>query len=154
MKTIVLLFLLGLLSTCGAIRPGVTGSGNIQRERREIAAFDSISTDGAFEIEIVCQQPQSLEIEGDDNILPLVSTDVSNNVLHVKNNSSYSVNRPIVLKISVADLKRIYSNGAGTIAVSGLKNERLEVESNGAATIRAAGETKSLDIDVNGAVPH
>lgn len=151
MKTIVLLSVLSLLSTCGAIRPGVPGSGDIRRERREVAAFDSISTEGAFQVEIVCQQPQSVEIEGDDNILSMVSTEVSNNVLHVKNTGSYSVTRPIALKISVPDLKRIHSSGAGLIQVSGLKNERLEIESNGAPTIRASGETKSLDIDASGA---
>ncbi len=151
MKTIVLLSMLILLPACRAINPGVPGSGNIQRERREVAAFDSISTEGAFEIDIVSQKPQSVEIEGDDNILSFVSTEVSNNVLHVKNIRSYSVTKPIVLKISVPDLRRISSSGAGRIEVSGLKNDRLEIELTGAPTIRASGETKSLDIDASGA---
>lgn len=151
MKTIVLLSALTLLGGCHAIRPGVSGSGNIQKEQRNVAAFDSISTDGAFEIEIVCQKPQSLEIAGDDNILPLVSTEVSNNVLHVKSIRGYSVSKPIALKISLPDLKRIVSSGAGSFVVSGLKNEKLEIQSSGAPNITTSGETKSLTIDANGA---
>ena len=150
-KLLLLTILVAFLGGCQRIKPGVPGSGNIQRERREVAAFDSITTEGAFKIDIVCQKPQSVEIEGDDNILPMVSTEVSNNVLHVKNNRGYSVNKPIVLKISVPDLKRINSNGAGSIEVTGMKNAELEIESNGAPVIRASGETKSLNIDASGA---
>lgn len=129
----------------------VSGSGNRLKEKRNVASFNSISTNGAFEIEIVCQLPVSLEIEGDDNILPLVSTDISNNVLHIKNVSGYSVSDPIKLKISVPDLEGIAVNGAGTIEVSGIKNEKFEIDSNGAPTIRISGETKLIDIDTNGA---
>ena len=150
-RFLLLLALASLVSGCQAIHSGVRGSGNTQRERREVAGFDSVSTDGAFEIEIVCQKDQSLELEGDDNILPLVSTEVSNNVLRVKNKSSYSVDKPIVLKISIPNLRRISTNGAGSIQVTGLKNDELQIESNGAPSIRASGETKSLSIDVNGA---
>src|SRR5688572_33495985 len=49
----------------------VSGSGNRLKQKRDVASFNSISYDGAFEIDVVCQQPVSLEIEGDDNILPL-----------------------------------------------------------------------------------
>ena len=151
MKTIVLLSALTLLATCNAIKPGVSGSGNIQKEQRNVATFDSISTEGAFEIEIVCQKPQSLEIEGDDNILPLVSTEVSNNVLHVNSIRGYSVSKPIVLKIFLPELKRISSSGAGSFVVSGLKNDTLEIQSNGAPNIVTSGETKNLTINANGA---
>jgi hypothetical protein len=129
----------------------VGGSGNLQKEKRETGAFNSISTEGAFDIEVVCQKPQSLEIEGDDNILPLISTEVSNNVLRVRSLRGYSVSQPIKLKISVPDLAGVSSSGAGTIVVSGLKNEKFEIDANGAPKIRASGETKALSIGANGA---
>ena len=129
----------------------ISGSGNRQTQKREVASFNSISTEGAFEITVVCQQPLSLEIEGDDNILPLVGTDVSNNVLHIKNTSGYSVSKPIKLKIAVPDLESLSVNGAGLIEVTGLKNEKFKIDANGAPTIRALGETKLVEIDANGA---
>jgi hypothetical protein len=83
--------------------------------------------------------------------LPLVSTEVSNNVLHIRNLRGYSVSEPIALRISAPDLAGIYASGAGTIEVSGLKNEKFEIDANGAPTIKASGETKVLKIDANGA---
>lgn len=150
-KIVLLLFLISLVAGCHRIHDEIPGSGKVQKEKRDVGSFNSISTEGAFDIEIVCQKPQSLEIEGDDNILPLVSTEVSNNVLHIRNIRGYSVSQPITLRISVPDLQGIASSGAGTIEVSGLKNEKFEIDANGAPTIRASGETKVLKIDANGA---
>ncbi|MDQ2922326.1 MAG: DUF2807 domain-containing protein [Acidobacteriota bacterium] len=154
-KTVLVMSLLVLISLAAGCHHGildrVSGSGNRLKQKRDVASFNSISTDGAFEIDIVCQQPVGLEIEGDDNILPLVGTEVSNNVLHIKNLRSYSVSDPIKLKISVPNLEGIAVNGAGKIEISGMKNEKFEIDANGAPTIRVSGETKVVDIDTNGA---
>lgn len=146
-----LIVLIVLGAGCHVIHDEVAGSGKLQKEKRNVGSFSSISTEGAFALEIVCQKPQSVEIEGDDNILPLISTEVSNNVLHVRSLRGYSVSEPITLRISVPDLEGIYSSGAGKIEVFGLKSEKFEIDANGAPTIRASGETKSLKIDANGA---
>jgi hypothetical protein len=154
-KTVLLISLVVLMSMAVGCHIGmlnrVSGSGNRQKQKRDVASFNSISTNGEFEIDIVCQQPISLEIEGDDNILQLVGTEVSNNVLHIKNLNSYSVTDPIKLKISVPNLEGIAVNGAGKMEVSGMKNEKFEIDANGAPTIRVSGETKLVDIDINGA---
>ena len=146
-----LLFVIALGAACHGIHRGVLGSGKLLKEKRNVGSFNSISTEGAFDIEVVCQKPQEVEISGDDNILPLVSTEVSNNVLHIKNLRNYSTSEPLTLRISAPDLVGIHSSGAGTIQVSGLKNDRFEIDVNGAPTIRASGETKALKIDANGA---
>ena len=151
MKRIVLLMLLIFLVAGCHLHHGVQGSGKLQKQKRDVGAFNSISTVGALDIEIVCQKPQSLEIEGDDNLLPLITTEVSNNVLHISNTRSYSASQPLTLRISLPDLAAISTSGAGNIDISGMKNEKIEINANGAPTIKASGETKALNIDTNGA---
>ena len=129
----------------------VIGSGKRQREKREVAAFSSISTEGAYQIEVVSQQSLSLEIEADDNILPLIKADVNNGVLRIKNSRGYSINRPIVVKIGAPNIEGISTSGAGSIDVSNLKNDKFEIDSNGAPSIKVSGETGALDIEANGA---
>jgi hypothetical protein len=151
-KTGLLITLAVMVSLIGGCHLNqVAGSGNRAKQKREVASFNSISTNGAFEIDVTCQQAVGLEIAGDDNILSLVSTDVSNNVLHIKNLRSYSISDPIKLKISVPNLEGISVNGAGRIDIAGLKNEKFEIDANGAPTIKVSGETKLVDIDANGA---
>jgi Putative auto-transporter adhesin, head GIN domain len=146
-----LLVLIVLGAACHGMRHGVRGSGKLLKEERNVGSFNSISTEGAFDIEVVCQKAQNVEITGDDNILPLVTTEVSNNVLRVRNLRNYSTSEPLTLRISVPDLMGINSSGAGTIEVSGLKNDKFAIDVNGAPTIKASGESKAIKIDANGA---
>jgi hypothetical protein len=84
-KTYFLLWLIFLFAGCHfQIHDEITGSGVRQKQKREVTTFTSIATEGAFEIDVVCQKPQSVEVEGDDNLLPLITTEVSNNVLHIR----------------------------------------------------------------------
>ncbi|MBA3357165.1 MAG: DUF2807 domain-containing protein [Pyrinomonadaceae bacterium] len=154
MKKVLLIIILCSLATgCHYVDKihGVTGSGVRKVEKRELSPFTSITTDGAFEIDVVCQQPQILEIEGDDNLLAMVTTEVTNGALRINNVGSYSTRTPMKIKISVPNIDGISANGAGTIEVSRLENDKFDIDSNGAPTIRVSGETKELDIDANGA---
>ncbi|HWN08793.1 MAG TPA: head GIN domain-containing protein [Pyrinomonadaceae bacterium] len=153
MKKILLLMILASLSVgCRQmIHDGVAGSGNRQKEKRTVANFTSISTEGAYDIEFVAQAPLSLEIEGDDNLLPLITTEVSNNVLHIKSKESFTTRKPIALKISAPHLDGISASGAGRIEITGLKNEKFGMDVNGAPGVRVSGETKVLEMEANGA---
>jgi len=151
-KTYLLLALLSLFAGCHfQIHDEIKGSGVRLKQKRDVASFNSIATEGAFEIEVVCQKPESVEVEGDDNLLQLITTEVSNNVLHIRSNRSFSVNDPIKITISAPDLQGISAKGAGKFEITGIRNEKFEIDANGATTIKVAGETKLIDIDSNGA---
>src|SRR5262249_55133991 len=124
----------------------VAGSGNRQTQKRDVAPFSSIASLGAFEITVVSQKPVSLEIEGDDNILPLISTEVSNNVLHIKTAQNYSTHEPIKVRLAVPNLEGMSVTGAGKVSITGVKNEKFELNANGAPNISVEGETGLVNI--------
>lgn len=148
--TITCSFALCLLALT-ACHHGVRGSGVRKTETRDLAAFTAIETSGAFEVRVDCQKPASFEIEADDNLLPLVQTEVRDGVLRVTTTKSYSSNGEIVLRITVPDLARVKSTGAGKFNISNLKNDQFEVQSTGAATVVASGQSKSVTIGSTGA---
>jgi hypothetical protein len=152
-KKIVLLFILmSLAAGCHhGMHNEVAGSGVRQAQKREVPSFTSISTAGAFDVEVVCRKPQSVEIEGDDNILPLIATEVSDNVLHISNLRGYSTHDSITVKITVPNLDGLSVSGAGKVDISGLKNDKFEVDVSGAPTIKVSGDSKVVDIDTSGA---
>lgn len=154
MRKVALLLLIPLLvSGChhGGKLGNVKGSGNRQTQKREIAPFTSISTEGTFSIEVVCQKDLSLEVEADDNILPLVTAEVSNNVLRLGNSGGYSTVEPVKFRISVPNLEGLDVSGAGNINIKGMNNDKFEIDAEGAPTINVAGSTKMVDIHTNGA---
>ena len=153
-NTICLLLLVSFGAGChmgGVFGKGVRGSGNRVTEKRDVPGFLSIEVSGAYEVEITAQKERSLEITGDDNILPLVTTEVKGNVLHISSSKSYNVTRSITLKITVPDLEEISSSGASKITVSNIKNSEMGIDSSGASKISVAGETKRLKIGTSGA---
>jgi hypothetical protein len=154
MRKLALLFLLLPLLAAGChhgMRAQVKGSGKRVVQKRQISPFTSISTEGAFEIEVTCQKDPSLEVEGDDNVLEFVTTEVHGNELRLKNSKSYSISEPVRVKITVPNLEGLSVSGAGRIDIKDMKNEKFEIDSNGAPNIIVSGTTKTVDIDSNGA---
>lgn len=136
---------------CRYVGKGVRGSGNRKTEKRDLGSFKSVDATGAFEVNIVCQQPQSFEIEGDDNLLPIIKTDVSDGVLLIHSDEPYNASKAIAIRISIPNLEKFNSAGAGDVHVSGVKNDQLVLSNTGAANIEASGETKFVDIKSTGA---
>src|ERR1043166_7009766 len=103
-RSILLTILIALGAGCHVMHDEIPGSGKIVNEKRNVGTFGSISTEGAFDVVIVCQKPQSIEIEGDDNILPLAPPEYPKNVLQKKTLGVYPVGEPITLRISAPAL--------------------------------------------------
>ncbi len=152
MRRLLLISLLAVVTAgCHHTISDIRGSGKRQTEKRQVAPFTSITTNGDFNIEVACQKDQGLEVEGDDNVLEYVSTEVSNNVLRLRSTKSYSINEPVRIKISVPNLEGLSVSGAGKIEIKGMNNDKFEIDSNGAPSIFVTGTTKMIDINTNGA---
>jgi len=154
MKKLLLLVLLLPVLCAGChhgFGAGVKGSGKRLTQKRDVASFTSISAEGAFDIEVVCQKDLGIEIEADDNLLPLISTEVSNNVLWLKPKSNYSAEDAPKIKINVPNIEAFSADGAGKIQISGVNNDKLQIALDGAPNLTASGTTKMVGIDTNGA---
>src|SRR5215510_10726408 len=146
-----------LLVVCGLTLPGckmhhgVRGSGNRKTETRELKPFKAIDTTGAYEINVTCQKPASFEIEADDNILPLIRTEVRDGMLFVNSDESISPSKVIALRINLPELSAVTSRGAGEINITNANSDNLKLQSMGAASVEAAGKAKSMTISSTGA---
>ena len=155
MRKLILMLLgaaLALTSGChlGNFGKGIKGSGNRKTEKRELQPFKAIDTTGAYEVEVGCQKPASFEIEADDNILPLIRTDVRDGVLYVTNQEHYNSQKSVRLRITLPELVSVSSRGAGDMTVHDA-NKDLKIESTGAASIKIDGKVTSATISSTGA---
>ena len=130
---------------------GVAGSGVIKNEKRSISGFTAIDASGAFDIDVVCQKEPSLELEGDDNLLSLVKTEVRGSTLFISQERPFSVKKAIRVKLTVPNIESISSSGAGNFHVTQIKNEKLKIDTSGASTLEMSGETVALNLDMSGA---
>jgi hypothetical protein len=129
----------------------VKGSGIVKTEKRSLASFDSVDVGCPGSIQVSSQGQGSLEITGDDNIIPLITTEVRNNTLYIKSTETYSPKDKLEIVISTPNLKRFVFAGAGEATLENLKSDRMEIALSGAGSVTASGETKEADISLSGA---
>lgn len=147
-KTVVLLFVIAL-SSC--MRIGVKGSGVIDSEFREIDNFSSIEVSGAFNVNVKFGDEYSLEVEAEDNILPLIKTYVKGNTLHIDTKRSISNRKDIEINITMPSLNSLDVSGANSIYVENMSNDSFELNSSGANNVELSGKVEKAYYNVSGA---
>jgi hypothetical protein len=130
---------------------GVTGSGNIVTDKRNVSNFKGLDVGGIFKVEAIAQKDFGVEVEIDDNLVPMVNTEVRDGILHIELEGHVKSRGPILVRVFAPNLESIESSGASNISVSQLKNSSLSVSSSGASKISVAGETAKLTVGVSGA---
>ncbi|MBK8147302.1 MAG: DUF2807 domain-containing protein [Acidobacteria bacterium] len=130
---------------------GVKGSGNVVTQKRDVTDFKAVQVGGAFDVEIVAQKEFAVEVEGDDNLLELIKTDVSGETLEIRSEKRFSTNGRLKVRISAPDIDKVDLSGASTVNLVGLNNDSLRIESSGASKIKVNGVTKDLVVDMSGA---
>lgn len=149
------LFSIGLvigLKGCGAINftDKIKGSGIVKTEKRSLDRFTSLDVSCAGSINVRFQGPTNFEIRGDENILPLIITEVKNDTLYIRSSKEYEPKDKLEILLSIPDLKRFAFSGAGEADLANIKNKRLEMVLGGAGDLTASGETEEVEITLSG----
>jgi hypothetical protein len=132
----------------------LTGSGKMTTEQRTVENFDKLEINSYGKLIIKQADKESLKIEGEDNILSNLVTEVENNKLVIKfKNNSLSVisTKELIYYLNVKDLTSLVSNGAVSINAENLTLNNLFVKLNGAEKITISGTVEKQEIEINGA---
>ncbi|MEP6947411.1 MAG: head GIN domain-containing protein [Acidobacteriota bacterium] len=130
---------------------GVHGSGNVVKEDRSAAGFKSIETSGIFQVIVVAQKDFAVEVEADDNLMPLIKTEVRDGVLQIESEQHFKSSDPVIIRVSAPDIEKVDVSGISNVNLSNVNNTGLTVSGSGASKITLSGETSKLNIDVSGA---
>lgn len=130
---------------------GECGSGNVVTENRDLSGFNGVEVGGVFKVEIVAGKEYSVEVEADDNLVPLINTEVEDGVLKIGTEKSISKKSALKIRISAPNIETLDTSGVSGITLSGVKNSALSIQSSGASKINVEGATGNLTIDVSGA---
>lgn len=130
---------------------GVQGSGNAKSEIRNVSDFRQVEASGAINLEIDAQKDFSVEVEADDNLLPLIKSEVSGDTLKISTEDSISSKNKIVVRISMPELTSLNISGASDAVVLNVKTDSLKLEASGASKIKISGGADSLEADASGA---
>ncbi len=130
---------------------GTKGSGKLASETRDVGRFSGVDVGGVFQVEITAQKEFGIEIEADDNLLPLIKTEVRGGVLIIETEQKVSTNNPLRIRISALNIDNIEASGASKVTLAAVKNSELRVDTSGASKVNINGETANLTIEISGA---
>lgn len=158
------------LSTAACDLVGVRGSGDVISESREVSGFTRIVLEGSGRVSIEVTGDESLTIEAEDNLMPLLTSEVEDGVLVLRSNEAISPTRDIVYMITAATLEGVTIQGSGEVGapdvdapafeaiVSGsgelflpdLTTEELVVRISGSGDAEVSGSASHLELDLSG----
>ena len=132
-----------------AIPTIVNGSGILDTETRDVSNFDAISLENMGDVYIEVGNTERLTIEAEDNLLPLLTSEVKNGVLKldVVRGRNIDPTKPITYNITVKDLENITLAGSGVIYSAPLEADRMTVMLAGSGNIELE-EVTSTDFKV------
>jgi len=132
--------------------PGVEGNGNITIETRELKSFDQIEVSGGFTVILSQGTAARLEVEADENLIDLISTNVKGGVLSVRSKESIRGSRNIKILIEVQDLTKISLSGAVDLSTTAeFTTAHLKIDGSGASTLNMVLNVGSLEAELSGA---
>ena len=126
MQRIILLVLIVLtvnFSSCDFInKKGIKGNGHITQETRNIAAFNKLRISGVFDVIIEQGETQKVVIETDENILPLIKSNVKDSVLLLRLNEDSSVynSTKLIIHVTIKNIEQL-----DVIGVNGVQSSKL-----------------------------
>ena len=139
--------LLNACNTLGGTTLNVTrGSGSVKTESRTVSGITAVQLKTSGELSLSQGETESLTIEAEDNLLPLLTSDVSNGTLTlgIKPGSGLSSTRPMKYTLTVKNLASIVLDASGSITAADLTvPEKLTITNDGSGSITMAAVSAS-----------
>ncbi len=130
----------------------INGSGNLASATRAVTGFDAVTVSGVGKLEIEQTGTESLTITAEDNILPLLTSEVTDGhlVLGPPANVNLRLQHEVVYRLTVRDLRSLAISGVMEVDAVDLQTESLDVTMSGVSTARMAGVADRQNLVVSG----
>jgi hypothetical protein len=144
------------LSACGdsttSSSDQTVGSGVVVTESRPVSGFTSVSVSGVGEVILDNTGTESLTITAEDNILPLLESEVRNGVLILgpRPNSNLSPTRDIDYRVSYRELTSVLASGVTVVNATGVDAGSFTSTASGVSLIRLSGTADRQTITISG----
>jgi hypothetical protein len=121
-------------------------------QTREVTAFQSITSQGAFQVTVNVGQKQSVVLSGSDAALARIETKVVDNtlVLSTPDRKHSITDDKVRVSINVEQLKQFQLEGAGKTELNNLSGERFHLNYQGVGLLKANGKVQTLIIRAEG----
>lgn len=171
---IIVLFIFTIAIT--ACNGETRGSGKVVAEERSVSGFERVDLSGVGSATIIQGDTEKLVIEAEDNIMPLVTSEVKDGTLFLgqKENALLTPTEPIKYTVTMVNITGLSASGSGGfdaetietstlelslsgsggINVTTLDADSLAVKISGSGLVRVGGQVNDQQVDISGSGEH
>ncbi|MDT7830018.1 head GIN domain-containing protein [Pricia sp. S334] len=175
-KAIILSVLVASATSCSAQwGKGIKGNGNMVRIDRSVEDYDAVAVSGRFDVDLVDGQEGELILEGEENLLEYIVTEVENGKLIIKTEKGINLKPSswedgIRITVPVERIESVSLSGSGDIvgrttlrasefktAMSGSGDISLDLEADsmtatmsGSGDMDLSGTTRDFEATISG----
>ncbi|MBR7633424.1 head GIN domain-containing protein [Janthinobacterium lividum] len=132
----------------------IQGNGQVSRDVRQVGNITALDIDNMKRIDIKIDvrvgPTASLVIEADNNLQPLIHSDVNGNTLRIWSDTNIRSSNGIHVIYTTPQLKKINISGSGRLVVSGLNGDDFSLEQRGSMKSELSGSVGRFDVANNG----
>lgn len=144
------LLVLLVVSACDGGVFGVRGSGNVITESRDVSGFSEIALFGSGTVHVDVNGTESLTVKAEDNIMPLLKTEVRNGRLELSIESNVSPTTDVTYTVTAVALDGVTITGSGDVTVTGITADSFDVEISGSGRVEPTGTAVTLAVEISG----
>ncbi|MFD1316663.1 head GIN domain-containing protein [Namhaeicola litoreus] len=151
-----ILFIAAILIFSNAIAQNwnkVKGNGNVIKVNRSVGPFEAVEVSGSFDVFLVEGKEGEMTIEGDENLMEYLETDVNNGDLKIKWKKGYNIStrNSFVIHLSVEEINHLSLSGSGKIESKvTLRGDDFSTSVSGSGDMDIVLETNELKVAVSG----
>ncbi len=147
-RALALLAVGSVVTACSA----TAGSGQLATQSRQVSGFTSVELTGVGELSIDQTGTESLTVAAEDNLLPLLTSEVEGDtlILGKKPNTRIVTTKPITYTLTMKDITGLAVSGSGTINAPKLTTAALRIEISGSGVITTAGNVDDQSLEISG----
>lgn len=130
--------------------PALRGSGKVVSQPRQTDAFAAIDDKAAVDLDLKEGPAASVSVDADDNLQPLIRTEVVGGVLVVESGGGWTSRRHPVVHVTAPSLSTVRVLGGGNASLNGLSGKDLSLTLGGAGSLEASGKVGHLRLRTEG----
>lgn len=131
----------------------IKGNGKVVTVTRTTSDYDGIGVGGSFDVILVKGKEGSITIEGEENIIPYIETEVNGNNLEIKfkKNTNIRTTKRLTVTVPYTDIDKVSLGGSGNISNEGIiKTSDLKVSLGGSGNITLKVDSDEVKSSIGG----
>jgi len=153
MKELILLLLalLGMLLPKNAQAFCVKGEGGIVTKELNVSSFEKISIECSADVQLRYGATQSVEAQGQSNVIDLLTLEVVNGKWKIDFSKSVCYNKEFTLFVTLPSIEEVRINGSGDVkGMTAFNQESFKIEINGSGDVDMAVNANDVELEVDG----